>query len=166
MYRSTKIGYMAFYWQPLSFSPQLKRNNNAKCKKHTCTTRQDKHHKWGMEQNAKWCPFCHLLRHACCCHICSTRWNGRCVNHGTAVVHTPIKPHGVSQAKWFPFQTLFSSKKNTGFGTTTIQPAAILRIEESSLSSLILVASYDMPKRKAEVTFCTGEYKSTNLSIC
>ena len=41
----------------------------------------------------------------------------------------PIKPHGVPQANWFPFQTLFtSSKKNIGFGIRSTQPAAILRI--------------------------------------
>ena len=40
----------------------------------------------------------------------------------------PIKPHGVPQANWFPFQTLFASRKNIGFGIRTTQPAAILRI--------------------------------------
>ena len=60
----------------------------------------------------------------------SARWNGKCVDRGTAVVYfyTPIKPHGVSQANWFPFHTLFTSRKNIGFGTRTTQPAAILRI--------------------------------------
>ena len=63
-----------------------------------------------MEKNTQWCPFCRLLRHACC-EVCSARWNGRCVNRGTAVVYsyTPIKIHKVSQTKWFPFQTLFTS---------------------------------------------------------
>ena len=84
-----------------------------------CTTTKVEHDKWGMEQNTKWCPFCRLLRHACC-HDCSARWNGRCVDRRTAVVYsnTPIKPHRVSQANWFPFQTLFISRKNIG-GTWT-----------------------------------------------
>ena len=45
--------------------------------------------------------------------------------------------------------------KNIGFGTITTQPAAILNYEESSCSSLILVTSYDMRQRKAEVLFYT-----------
>ena len=70
------------------------------------------------------------------------------VNRGTAVVYsyTPIKPHGVSQADWFPFQTLFTSRKkyriwnknNPAFCNPT-------NYVESSRSSLILVASYEMP---------------------
>ena len=40
----------------------------------------------------------------------------------------PIKPHGVPQANCFPFQTLFTSRKNIGFGIRTTQPAVILRI--------------------------------------
>ena len=53
-----------------------------------------------------------LLRHACC-HVCSARRNGKCVDRGTAVVYsyTPIKAHGVSQANLFPFHTLFTSRK-------------------------------------------------------
>ena len=66
-----------------------------------------------MEHKTKWCSFCRLLRHACC-HVCSARWNGRCVDRGTAAVYsyTAIKPHGVPQANWFPFQILFTLRKN------------------------------------------------------
>ena len=45
-------------------------------------------------------------------------------------------------------------EKNIEFGTRTTQPVAILRItRKAARSSLILVASYDMPQRKAEVLF-------------
>ena len=48
----------------------------------------------------------------------------------TAVVYsyTPIKPHGVSQAKWFQILTLFTPRKNIGFGTRITKPAAFLQI--------------------------------------
>ena len=42
----------------------------------------------------------------------------------------PIKPHGV------PFQTLFTSRKNIGFGIRTTQPAAILRITRRAAGRL------------------------------
>ena len=56
----------------------------------------------------------------------------------------PIKPHGVPQANWFPFQTLLTLRKKYRNGIRTTQPAAILRITRKA-AVLILVASYDMP---------------------
>ena len=69
-----------------------------------------------MEQNTKWCPFCSLLRHACC-HVYSARWNGRCVDRRTAVVYsyTPIKPHRVSQANWFSLMLILTHQQQTAF---------------------------------------------------
>ena len=104
---------------------------------------------WSMRNGTihKWCPFCRLLRHACC-HVCSARWNGRCVDRGTTVVYsyTPIKPHRVSQANWFPFHTLFTSRKKYRIWNKNYSACCNLtNYEESSRSSLILVASYDMP---------------------
>ena len=58
----------------------------------------------------------------------------------------PIKPHRVPQANWFPFQTLFTSRKKYRIWNKNY-PACCnpTNYEESSCSSLILVASYDMP---------------------
>ena len=58
----------------------------------------------------------------------------------------PIKPHRVPQANWFPFQTLFTSRKKYRIWNKNY-PACCnpMNYEESSSSSLILVASYDMP---------------------
>ena len=58
----------------------------------------------------------------------------------------PIKPHGVPQANRFPFQTLFTSRKKYWIWNKNY-PACCnpTNYEESSSSSLILVASYDMP---------------------
>ena len=58
----------------------------------------------------------------------------------------PIKLHGVPQANWFPFQTLFTSRKKYRIWNKNY-PACCnpTNYEESSRSSLILVASYDMP---------------------
>ena len=58
----------------------------------------------------------------------------------------PIKPQGVPQANWFPFQTLFTSTKKYRIWNKNY-PACCnpTSYEESSCSSLILVASYDMP---------------------
>ena len=52
--------------------------------------------------------------------------------------HRPIDSHS---------KPYLHREKNIGFGTRTTQPAAILRItgKACSHSSLILVASYDMP---------------------
>ena len=98
-----------------------------------------------------------LLRHACC-HVCSARWNGKCVDRGTAVVYsyTPIKAHGVSQANLFPFHTLFTSRKKYMIWNKNY-PACCnpTNYEESSRWSLILVASYNMPQRKVELLFYT-----------
>ena len=91
----------------LTYSTLMRTGNNIHVQQHKTNI-----YKWGMEQNTKWCPFCRHLQYACC-HLCSARLNARCVNRRTAVVYsyTPIKPHGVSQAKWFPFQTIFTSRK-------------------------------------------------------
>ena len=125
----------------------------------------DKHDKCGMEQKTKLCPFCRLLRHACC-HVCSARWNSRCVDRGTAVVYfyIPINPHGVPQANWFPFHTPFTSRKKYRIWNKNC-PACCspTNYGESSRSSLILVACYDMPQRKAEVLFHT--VKNTHFII-
>ena len=94
------------YWAHLHIKHQCKVEIT-----YILATTKDKHDKWGKEQNTKGYPFCCLLRHACC-HVCSARWNGRCVDRRTAVVYsyTPIKPHGVLQANRFPFHTLFTSR--------------------------------------------------------
>ena len=58
----------------------------------------------------------------------------------------PINPHRVSQAKWFQFQNLFTSRKKYRIwnknNSTCCNPTTY---KESSHSSLILVTSYDMP---------------------
>ena len=87
---------------------------------------------------------------------------GRCVDLGTAIVHSyiPINPHGVSQANWFPFQTLLTSRKKCRIWNKNF-PAYCnpTNYGESSSLSLILVAFYDMPFRKAEVLFYTVKKK-------
>ena len=108
------------------------------------------------KKTTKWCPFCRLLRHAWC-HVCSARWNGRCVNHRTAVVYsyTPIKPHRVSQANWFPFQTLFTSRKKKKWDLEQELPSLLQSYKLRGKQPFIFDFSRLLPHaiEKAEVLF-------------
>ena len=97
-----------------------------------------------MEQNTKWCPFCCLLWHACC-HVCSARWNGKCVDRGTAVVYsyTPINPHGVSQANY----SHYTNKKKT------TETATLHRDLQTVTSSFSIIFSVPMYQSLQQITF-------------
>ena len=69
-----------------------------------------------------------------------------------------LTTHGVSQDIRFSFQTLFTSRKIYRYRIWNRNCPACCNptnYGESSHSSLILVASYDMPWRKAELLFYT-----------
>ena len=66
--------------------------------------------------------------------FCQMEWQMCWSRVFSGFFYTPIKPHRVSQAKWFPFQTRIGSRKKWKIWNKNHQPGAILRIRKLFVS--------------------------------
>ena len=100
---------------------------------------------WNKTQNDA--PFVAFLQHTCCHVLTDEMADVSIVGLQWFILLPRLNHMGSKRPIDSHFKPYLHREKNIGFGTRTTQPVAILitNYGESSLSSLILVASYDMP---------------------